>query len=76
MHSDLERARQTWEEAKLGLEQIEKADPQTPEDARRHEAMLHLARLRSYVALGRVIALERSRHAHRACEEAPTSCLC
>ena len=77
MYSDLERAWQTWEEVQQGLEQLEKAEPETlPEDAHRREAMLHLARLRESIAFGRVIALERSYHAHRACEDAPTSRLC
>ena len=42
------------------------------EDAPRWAATLHLARLRAYMAQGRVIALERSCLAHKACEDAPT----
>ncbi|WP_336492361.1 hypothetical protein [Methylobacterium nigriterrae] len=75
MYSDQERARHTWEQVKQDLEQLAEAEPETLEDAQRHEAMLHLARLRAYIAVGRVIALGRSSLAHKACEEAPISLL-
>jgi hypothetical protein len=76
MHSDLEHARQTLEQVKQSLNQLEHPDPQERETAQRHAAALHLARLRVSIAWGRVIALERSSHAHTACEEVPSIRLC
>ena len=76
MHSDLEHARQTLEQVTQSLHQLEHPDPQERETAQRHEATLHLARLRVSIAWGRVIALERSLLAHKACEEIPSMRLC
>jgi len=56
MHSDLEHARRTWGQVKQSLEQLERAEPETPEDTQGREAMLHLARLRASIAYGCVIA--------------------
>ena len=75
MHSDLEHARQNWERAIAALSQLECGDRQETVRTPRHEAKLHLARLRATIAHGRVMALERSRHAHMACEEALASYL-
>ncbi|GJE35784.1 hypothetical protein [Methylobacterium oxalidis] len=71
MHSDLEHARQAWDRAKSVVQHLEERLPGNPEEASRHQAELHLARLRAYMAQGRVIALERSCLAHKACEDAP-----
>ncbi|AWN44388.1 hypothetical protein DK389_05545 [Methylobacterium durans] len=59
MYSDLEHARQAWDRAKNIVQQLESRPPAKPEDASRHQAELHLARLRAYMTQGRVIALER-----------------
>ncbi|AWN44325.1 hypothetical protein DK389_02180 [Methylobacterium durans] len=71
MYSDLELARQAWDRAKDMVQQLESRPPDNPEEESRHQAELHLARLRAYMAQGRVIALQRGCPAHRACEEAP-----
>ena len=74
MHSDLEHAQQNWKHVNEALRQLESQRPGMPEDVlARHDAELHLARLRAFIARGRVMALERSGHAHTACEEAPAS---
>lgn len=71
MHSDLEHARRALARMDEAVQRLESHQPQSPEDAHRHDAELHLARLRAYLARGRVIALEKDRLAHCACEEAP-----
>ncbi|ACL63293.1 hypothetical protein [Methylobacterium nodulans] len=71
MHSDLARARQMWEQHKEVVQRLENNEPQQGESPQQLEAALHTARLRSYIALGRVIALEQSYHAHQAGEGAP-----
>ena len=73
MYSDLDRARQQFQRSNEALAELERAGPDTPDEALRHEALLHIARLRLYIALGRVAELERSVHAHKACEDLPTS---
>ena len=73
MHSDLERAGQNWQQVSQALRQFESQCSEMPSVTPRHEAELHLARLRAFIAHGRVMALERSCHAHMACEEAPAS---
>jgi hypothetical protein len=75
MHSDLEHARQNWERASEALAQLERRHSRGADKAPRFEAELHLARLRASIAQGRVMALERSHHAHMTCEEAPASYL-
>jgi hypothetical protein len=73
MYSDLDRARQSFNRSSEALTELESLRPDDPGNASRHEALLHLARLRAYIARGRVAELERSTHAHRACEASPTS---
>jgi phosphohistidine phosphatase SixA len=73
MHSDLDRARQSWEHVNEALRQLESQRPEMPDVMPQYEAELHLARLRAFIARGRVMALERSGHAHTACEEMPAS---
>ncbi|KAB1073437.1 hypothetical protein [Methylobacterium planeticum] len=73
MYSDLDRARQGFNRTSEILAELERVSPDGPEDAVRHNALLHIARLRAYIALGRVAELERSTHAHRACEGPPTN---
>ena len=73
MPSDLEHARRNWERAIAALSHLEGRDVREASRAPRHQAELHLARLRASIAQGRVMALERSHHAHMACEEAPAS---
>jgi hypothetical protein len=73
MYSDLDHARQSWEHVNEALRQLESQRPEMPDVMPHYEAELHLARLRAYIARGRVMALERSGHAHTACEEAPAS---
>ena len=73
MHSDLEHARQDWKHVNEALRRLESQHLEMPDVMPRHEAELHLARLRAFIARGRVMALERSGHAHTACEEAPAS---
>ena len=75
MHSDLEHARRNWERASEALAQLEERHSRGADKAPRFEAELHLARLRASIAQGRVMALERSHHAHMTCEEAPASYL-
>jgi hypothetical protein len=72
MYSELDRARQGFNRSQEAFAELETRRPVDPEDASRHDALLHLARLRVYIALGRVAELERSTHAHRACEDSPT----
>ncbi|AWN39528.1 hypothetical protein [Methylobacterium durans] len=71
MHSDLEHARRAWDRAKSVVQQLESRPPDNAGEASRHQAELHLARLRAYMAQGRVIALQRGCLAHKACEDAP-----
>ncbi|WP_336486900.1 hypothetical protein [Methylobacterium nigriterrae] len=71
MYSDLDRARQGWDRIKDDLRALERSAVSEPDDADRREAMLHLTRLRAYIALGRVNELERTGHAHKACEGPP-----
>ncbi|MGY2049699.1 hypothetical protein [Methylobacterium sp. JK268] len=71
MHSDLDRARQMLERKKEAVQQLERSAPEQGEARRQQEASLHTARLRSFIAMGRVIALEQSQHAHQACEGPP-----
>lgn len=71
MHSDLENARRALGRAIGAVEHLKTHRPETQESAARHEAELYLAQLRTVLARGRVMALERSCHAHKACEEAP-----
>ena len=66
MHSDLEHARRALARMNDAVQRLESHQPKTSEDAQRHEAELHLARLRAYLARGRVIALEKDCLAHRA----------
>ena len=73
MHSDLEHAQQNWKHVNEALRQLESQRPERPGGMPQHEAELHLARLRAFIARGRVMALERSGHAHTACEDAPAS---
>jgi hypothetical protein len=73
MHSDLEHAQQSWEHVNEALRRLESQRLETPDVMPQQEAELHLARLRAFIARGRVMALERSGHAHTACEEAPAS---
>lgn len=73
MYSDLDRARQQFQRSNEALAELERISPDAPDDELRHEALLHIARLRLYIALGRVAELERSVHAHKACEGLPTS---
>jgi hypothetical protein len=75
MHSDLEHAQQNWKHVNEALRQLESQRFEMPDVPPRHGAELHLARLRAFIARGRVMALERSGHAHTACEEAPASYL-
>ena len=75
MPSDLECARRNWQQVRAGLEQLERRCSELPEVPPRWQAEHHLARLREFIARGRVMALERSYHAHMACEEAPASYL-
>ncbi|GJE45971.1 hypothetical protein F6X53_24335 [Methylobacterium soli] len=75
MHSDLEHARRNWERAIEIVSQLERGPGRETGGATRHEAERHVARLRAVIAQGRVMALERSHHAHMACEEAPASYL-
>lgn len=71
MHSDLENARHALDRATAAVEHLKSHPPETQESASRHEAELYLAQLRTFLARGRVMALERSCHAHKACEDAP-----
>ena len=73
MHSDLEHAQQNWKHVNEALRRLESQRLERPEVMPQREAELHLARLRAFIARGRVMALERSGHAHTACEEAPAS---
>ena len=71
MYSDLENARRALDYAIKALEHLKSHPPVASESADRHEAELHGAQLRPFLAQGRVMALERSYHAHQACEDAP-----
>jgi hypothetical protein len=73
MHSDLEHAQQNWKHVNEALRRLESQRLERPDVMPQHEAELHLARLRAFIARGRVMALERSGHAHTACEDAPAS---
>ena len=73
MHSDLEHAQQSWKHVNEALRQLESQRLERPDVMPQHEAELHLARLRAFIARGCVMALERSGHAHTACEDAPAS---
>lgn len=72
MYSDLERARQRCEQQKEVMRRLERSEPEQGKSRAQQEATLHTARLRGYIAMGRVIALQQSCHAHQACESAPT----
>lgn len=72
MHSDLENARRAFDRAIGTVEHLKSHPPETQDGGARYEAELQLAQLRTFLARGRVMALERSYHAHRACEDAPT----
>ena len=71
MHSDLENARRALDRAIGTVEHLKSHPPETQEGGARHEAELHSAQLRTFLAQGRVMALERSHHAHQACEDSP-----
>jgi hypothetical protein len=71
MYSDLENARRALERAIGTVEHLKSHPPETQEGGARHEAEVHFAKLRTFLARGRVMALERSYHAHQACEDAP-----
>lgn len=71
MYSDLENARRALDHAIKALEHLKSHPPVAPESGARHEAEVHSAQLRTFLAQGRVMALERSYHAHQACEDAP-----
>jgi hypothetical protein len=73
MPSDLEYARRNWQLVQASLEQLERQCSEGPEPPPRRQAEHHVARLREFIARGRVMALERSCHAHLACENAPAS---
>ena len=46
MYSDLDRARQQFQRSNEALAELERISPDGPNDALRHEALLHIARLR------------------------------
>ena len=75
MYSDLDRARQAFRRSSEALADLERVRPDNPDDASGHEALLHLTRLRVWIALGRVAELERTTHAHKACEDSPRNFL-
>ena len=53
------------------LEEVRRLDELNPEEPHRmtHEATTHVARLRAYIAQGRVRALEAGAHPHKPCGE-------
>jgi putative transposase len=53
-------------------EHLKKHQPETQEGGARHEAELHAAQPRAFLARGRIMALKRTYHAHQACGDAPT----
>src|ERR1700761_1858923 len=71
MHSGRENARRALDRAIGTVEHLKSHPPETQEGGARYEAELHSAQLRTFLARGRVMALERSYHAHQACEDAP-----
>ncbi|GJD52476.1 hypothetical protein OPKNFCMD_5242 [Methylobacterium crusticola] len=71
MPCDLDHARRAFDRMSEAVQKLERRQPVAPEEAPRYEAELHLARLRAYVAQGRVLALEDSYHAHKATESFP-----
>ena len=75
MPTDLDHARGHWERICGELRALEQRYSELPGVSPRQEAERHVARLRASIAQGRMLALERSYHAHLACQEAPASYL-
>ncbi len=75
MPSVLDHARRHWERVSGELRALEQCHSDLSAASYRQEIERHVARLRAFIAHGRMLALDRSYHAHLACQEAPANYL-